>query len=174
MTISDQKLKSERFQELIIEENKNLNDIINQKEQQLSQYEKDIHHFEQQQIDVEKQFNEVGLDLKEFGSLRQENVRLKQELKNAQAERAKHQQTVDDILESHKDQLDEQYDLRRKMAEECKNHMSKIQEMQTMINDYEAEMDDMNAQLTEKDNEIERLTRKLANITEIMNQRDEL
>lgn len=35
-------------------------------------------------------------------------------------------------------------------------------------------MDEMQAQLTEKDNEIDRLNHKLANITEIMNQRDEL
>lgn len=79
-----------------------MNDILNQKEQQIGQCEKDIYQYQQRQLDVEKQFNEVGLNLKEFDNLREENSRLKQDLKNAQLERANHQKSVDEILESHK------------------------------------------------------------------------
>ena len=116
----------------------------------------------------------MALYIKDFETMREENLRLKDEIKKNQEERVGQQNVINEMIERHEAQLKEQYEQRQMVLSEKKLMQSSIVQFQSKITELESEIEDLSSLISQKENEIDKFENKLSNFAEIQRQRNEL
>lgn len=119
-------MKNQKFQELIIEENKNWNLVDQEKDQIISAKDNEIRELRALLNQKDRHMQEMQLQREEMAAALHQNKKIDSFYSQIKVQRSQQQSEMDDIFEQHNSQLQKEYEERQLLIKEK-------QEMQEQI-----------------------------------------
>lgn len=110
--LKENQTKNEKFQNLLQEENRNLNRMLQEKDQTICTRENTIHQKDQTIQERDREIKELHLQIKYIESTNDVNEQLKKEVKRAHEHREKLQREFEQTLKGHALKLEQEYQSR--------------------------------------------------------------
>lgn len=108
----EQQMKNQKFQELIIEENKNWNLVDQEKDQIISSKDNEIRELRALLNQKDRQLQEIQLQREELSSQLEQNNQINSFFSKIKDQRMQNQNEFEDIFDQHARQLEKEYDER--------------------------------------------------------------
>ena len=112
--------------------------------------------------------------LADFEDMKAENARLKKDLNESHDKRKALQKEFDRALEDHKKEMEREYEERQNLIKEKNEVANQLRKAEQKITGLEKVIDGQKLDISERDDEIERLKNLLKILEDIKNQRDAL